>query len=138
MRSHSIVVVFAIHSDESATGVHVFLILTLPPTSLPSHPSGSSRCTGPVHPVSCIEPRLAIYFTYDNIYVSMVFASHPRLLPQNPKICFLHLCLFCYLTYRVIVTIFLSSIYMRYYTILVFFFLTYFTLYNRLQFHIPH
>ena len=65
-------------------------------------------------------------------------SSHPCLLPQSPKICSLYLCLFCCLTYRVIITIFLSSIYMCYYTVLVFFFLTYFTLYHRLQFHSPH
>ena len=35
--------------------------------------------------------------------------SHPRLLPQSPKDCSLHLCLFCCLTYRVIITIFLNS-----------------------------
>ena len=34
---------------------------------------------------------------------------HP--LPQSPKDCSIHLCLFCCLTYRVIVTIFLNSIY---------------------------
>ena len=39
--------------------------------------------------------------------------SHPRLLPQSPKVCSLHLCLFCCLTYRVIVTIFLNSIYVH-------------------------
>src|SRR5574337_724081 len=38
-----------------------------------SHPSGSSQCTRPEHPVSCIEPGLAIYFTHDNIHVSMLF-----------------------------------------------------------------
>ena len=38
--------------------------------------------------------------------------SHPHLLPQSPKVCSLHLCLFCCLAYRVIVTIFLNSIYM--------------------------
>ena len=37
---------------------------------------------------------------------------HPRLLPQSSKVCSLYLCLFCCLTYRVIVTIFLNSIYM--------------------------
>ena len=54
-------------------------------------------------------------------------SSHPRLLPQSPKVCSLYLCLFCCLAYRVIITIFLNSIYMCLYTVLVFFFLTYFT-----------
>ena len=43
----------------------------LPPS--PSHPSGSSQCTGPEHPVSCIELGLVISFTYGNIHVSMLF-----------------------------------------------------------------
>ena len=54
-------------------------------------------------------------------------SSHPCLLPQSPKVCSLYLCLFCCLAYRVIVTIFLNSIYMCYYTLL-FFFLIYFSL----------
>ena len=33
----------------------------LPPPS-PYHPSGSSKCTSPKHPVSCIEPGLATRF----------------------------------------------------------------------------
>ena len=40
-------------------------------------------------------------------------ASHPCSLPQSPKDCFIHLCLSCCPAYRVIVTIFLNSIYMR-------------------------
>ena len=43
------------------------------PPPFPSHPSGSSQCTSPKHPVSCIEPGLAICFTYDNIHVSVLF-----------------------------------------------------------------
>ena len=39
-------------------------------------------------------------------------SSHPRPLPQSPKDCCIHHCLFCCLLYRVIVTIFLNSIYM--------------------------
>ena len=31
-------------------------------------------------------------------------SSYPYLLPQSPKVCSLHLCLFCCLAYRVIVT----------------------------------
>ena len=46
----------------------------LPPPS-PFHPSGSSQCTSPEHPVPCIEPGLAIRFTYDNIHVSMPFSQ---------------------------------------------------------------
>ena len=38
-------------------------------------------------------------------------SSHPHLLPQSPKVCSLYLCLFCCLAYRVIVTIFLNSLY---------------------------
>ena len=49
-----------------------------PPSHLP--PSGPSQCTSPEHPVSCIETGLAICFTYDKIYVSMLFSqmTHPR------------------------------------------------------------
>ena len=46
----------------------------LPPLSL-YPPSGSSQCTSPEHPVSCIEPGLAIHFTYDIIHVSMPFSQ---------------------------------------------------------------
>ena len=42
----------------------------LPPPS-PYHPSGSSQCTSPQLPVSCIEPGLAIHFLYDIIHVLM-------------------------------------------------------------------
>ena len=104
---------FAIHQHESATGIHVFPILNLPPPS-PYHPSGSSQCTSPKDPVSCIEPRLAICFIYD-IYTFPCHSpksSHPLPLPQSPKDCSIHLCLFWHLAYRVIVTIFLKSIYM--------------------------
>ena len=38
-------------------------------------------------------------------------SSHPLPLPQSPKDCSMYLCLFCCLTYRVIIIIFLNSIY---------------------------
>ena len=66
---------FAIHQHESATGIHVFPILNpLPPPSW-YHPSGSYQCTSPKHPVSCIQPGLAICFLYDIIHVSMPFSQ---------------------------------------------------------------
>src|SRR5574337_175386 len=112
----------------------------LPPPS-PYHPSGSSQCTSPKHPVSCIEPGLATRFLHDILHVSMPFS---QIFPPSPsptesiRLFYIYQCLFCCLVHRVIVTIFLNSIYMRYYTVLVFFLLAYFTLYNRLQFHQPH
>ena len=48
----------------------------------PYHPSGSSQCTSPKHPVSCIEPRLAIHFLYDIIHVSMPFS---QTIPPSPS-----------------------------------------------------
>ena len=36
---------------------------------------GSSQCTSPKHPVSCIEPGRAIRFIYDIIHVSMPFSQ---------------------------------------------------------------
>ena len=53
----------------------------LPPPS-PYHLSGSSQCTSPKHPVSCIEPRLVIHFIYDIIHVSMPFS---QIIPPLPS-----------------------------------------------------
>ena len=55
---------------------------TLPSPLSPYHPAGSSQCTSPEHPVSCIEPGLAIHFIYDIIHVSMPF-SH--IIPPSPS-----------------------------------------------------
>ena len=48
----------------------------------PSHPSGSSQCVSPEHTVSCIEPGLAICFTYDDIHVSMLCS---QIIPHSPS-----------------------------------------------------
>ena len=72
---------FAIHLLESAMDVHVFPILN-PPCHLPPHPIPLGQCTSPKHPVSCIEPGLAIHFTYNNLHVSMPF-SH--IIPPSPS-----------------------------------------------------
>ena len=70
---------FAIHQHKSATGVHVFSVLRpLPPPS-PYHPSGLSQCTSPKHPVSCIEPGLAILsYTILNMF-QYHSPNHPTL-----------------------------------------------------------
>ena len=71
---------FAIYEHESATGIHVFPILNPPPSLY--HPSGSSQCTRPKHPVSCIEPGLATRFIYDIIHVSVPFS---QIIPPSPS-----------------------------------------------------
>ena len=52
-----------------------------PPPS-PYHPSGSSQCTSPKHPISCIESGLAIHFIYDITHVSMRFS---QIIPPLPS-----------------------------------------------------
>ena len=55
-------------------------------------------------------------FSHMVIYVFQCHSpksSHPHPLPQSPKDCSIHLCLFCCLAYRVIITIILNSIYMN-------------------------
>ena len=53
----------------------------LPPPS-PYPPSGSSQCTSPKHPVSCIEPGLATHFIHDIIHVLMSFS---QIFPPSPS-----------------------------------------------------
>ena len=91
-----------------------------------------------LYPVSNIDWQFISYMIVYMFQCHSPKSSHPLPLPQSPKVCSIHLCLFCCLAYRVIITIFLNSVYMCQYTVLVFFFLAYFTLYNWLQFHPSH
>ena len=81
------------------------------PPSLP-HSSGLSQNTDFECPASCIELALVIYFTYGNIYVSMIFSQiiPPSPTPKSPKVYSLYLSLFCCLAYRNANTIFLNPI----------------------------
>ena len=58
----------------------------LPPPT-PYHLSGSSPCTSPKHPVSCIEHRLVIHFLHDSIHVSVPFSQiiPPSTSPSESK-----------------------------------------------------
>ena len=106
---------FAIYQNKSATGMHVFPILNPPPSSLPI-PS--------LWVVSVHQPQASSImhwnWTGDSLYMILYMfqchspkSSHPFPLPQSPKDCSIHQCLFCCLVYRVIATIFLNSISMR-------------------------
>ena len=109
----------------------------LPPCTIPrGHPTAPAPII--LYPASNLDWRFVSHIIIYMFQCHSPKPSHPHPLPQSPKDCSIHLCLFCCLAYRVIVTIFLNSIYMCYYTVLVFFFLAYFTLYNRLQFHPTH
>ena len=87
-------------------------------------PSHLPPCTIPLgHPSAPAPSILYLASNLDWRFVSSMtlymFQCHspksfpPPPLPQSPKVCSIHLCLFCCLTYRVIVTIFLNSIYMH-------------------------
>ena len=117
-----IVVVFAIHWHKSAMAVQVFPILN-PPSHLPPHSIPQGHPSAPALSTLSHASNLDWWsVSHMIIYMFQCYSlrsSHPRLLPLSPKDCSVHLCLFCCLAYRVIITIFLNSIYMRQYTVLV-------------------
>ena len=81
-----------------------------PPTSLPV----PSLWVIPVHQPQALNLDWQ-FISYMILYMVQCHSpksSHPLPLPQSPQGCSIHLCLFCCLTYRVIITIFLNSIYM--------------------------
>jgi len=79
----------------------------------PCHPSGSSPCTSPKCPVSCIEPewRFVSYMILCMCQCHSPKSSHPLPVPQSPKDCSIRPCLSCCLAHRIIIAIFLNSIY---------------------------
>jgi len=89
-----------------------------PPSNLPPHPIHQD-CPSALA-LSTLSHALSLdwrSFSHMVIYMSQCYShksSHPRFLPQSPKVCSLHLCLFCCPAHRVIITIFLNSIYMHY------------------------
>ena len=83
----------------------------LPPCPIPQgHPSPPSLST--LSHASNLDWRSVSHMIIYMFQSYSLKSSHPRLLPQSPKDCSLYLCLLCCLAYRVIVTIFLNSIYM--------------------------
>ena len=103
---------FAMHQHESTTGVHVFPTPShVPPHTIPlGHPSAPAPSI--LYPASNLDWRFVSYMILYMFQCHSPKSSHPLPLPQSPKVCSIHLCLFCYLAYRVIVTIFLNSIHM--------------------------
>ena len=52
------------------------------PSASSYHLSGSSQCTSPKHPVSCIKPRLVIHVLHESIHVSVPFS---QIIPPSPS-----------------------------------------------------
>ena len=90
----------------------------------PEPPSHVPLCTIPLGHPSAPAPSILYhasnldwrFISYMILYMFQCHSpksSRPLPLPQSPKDCSIHLCLFCCLTYWVIVTIFLNSICMH-------------------------
>ena len=83
----------------------------LPPCTIPpGHPSAPAPSI--LYHASNLDWWFISYMILYMFQCHSPKSSHPLPLPQSPKDCPIHLCLFSCLTYRVIVTIFLNSIYM--------------------------
>ena len=87
-----------------------------PPSHLPPHIISLDHPRAPapsiLYPVLNTDWQFVSYMIVYMLQCHSPKSSHPLHLPHSPKVCSIHLCLFCYLAYRVIVTIFLNSIYM--------------------------
>ena len=86
------------------------------PSHLPPHnvSLGHHRAPAPsmLYPALDIDWRFNSYMIVYMLQCHSPKSSHPLPLPLSPKVRYTHLCLFCCLAYRVVIAIFLNSIYM--------------------------
>ena len=86
------------------------------PSHLPLHIISLDHPHAPapsiLYSVSNLDWWFVSYMTVYMFQCHSPTSSHPLPLPQSPKVHSIHLCLFCCLTYRVIITIFLNSMHM--------------------------
>ena len=87
-----------------------------PPSHLPPHPIPLGHPSAPapstLYHASNLDWRFVSHMIIYMFQCHCPKSTYPCPLPQSPKDCSIHLCLFCCLAKRVIVTIFLNSIYM--------------------------
>ena len=107
---------FLPYTDMNQPQVYMCLPQPEPASHLPAHliPLGSP--SAPTLSALFHDPNLDYSsILHRVIYMFQCYSlklSHPRLLPQSPKVFSLYLCLFCCIAYSVVVTTFLNSIYM--------------------------
>ena len=105
---------FAVHWHES---IRTCVPHSDPPSHLPPHtiPLGHPSAPAPstLYCASNLDWRSISHMIIYMFQCHSPKSSHPPPLTQSPKDCALHLGLLCCLTCRVIVTIFLNSIYMH-------------------------
>ena len=86
-----------------------------PSSHLPSHTISLGHSSAPapsiLYPASNQDWLFISYMILYMFQCHSPKSSHPLPLPQSPKDWSIYLCLFCCLAYRVIITIFLNSIY---------------------------
>ena len=84
----------------------------LPPPS-PPHPPGCPRAPalGTLLHASSLHWLFILHMVIYMFQCCSLTSSYPYFLPHSPKVCSLHLCLFCCLAYKIIITVFLNSIY---------------------------
>ena len=89
-----------------------------PPSHLSPHIISLGHPSAPapsiLYPVSNLDWRFISYMIVYMFQCHSPKPSHHVPPHQSPKVHTINLCLFCCLTYRVIITIFLNSIYMHY------------------------
>ena len=87
-----------------------------PPSHLPPHniSVGHPHAPAPsmLYPASDIDWRFNSYMIVYMLECHSPKSSHPLPLPLSPKVRYTHLCRFSCLAYRVVIAIFLNSIYM--------------------------
>ena len=87
-----------------------------PPSLFPPHniSLGHPRAPAPsmLYPASDIDWWFDSYMIVYMLQCHSPKSSHPLSLPLSPKVRYTHLCLFSCLAYRVVIAIFLNSIYM--------------------------
>ena len=94
---------------ESTMGVHVFPILN-PLSHLPPHPIPLGHPSAPapsiLYHASNLDWKFISHMIINMFQCHSPKSSHLLPLPQSLKDCSIHLCIFCCLAYRVILTIF--------------------------------